>query len=203
MNLDLDIKHPETRNAKNTFNQIEIAAIKLFYEHGYHGTTVSNITKEAGVAAGTFYLYFPSKIVLYKHILALFSHNIRKHIAERASKVKSRYDKEREGIKAFIEYAKENPEMYNIIWESLYIDRELFESYYRTFAQRYVIGLDKAKDAEEIRNLDSETVAYVLMGITNFVSLKVLFNLGKKDENIDAIVDVVMEILQKGLFKNI
>ncbi len=203
MDLNLDIKQPETRNAKNTFDQIEKAAIKLFYESGYHGTTVNNITKEAGVAAGTFYLYFPSKIVLYKHILALFSHNIRKYIAERASKMTTRYDKEREGIKAFIEYAKANPEMYNIIWESLYIDRELFESYYRSFAKRYVRGLDKAKSENQIRDLDSETVAYALMGITNFVSLKVLFNLGKKDEDIDKIVDVVMEILQKGLFTNL
>ncbi len=197
----LEIKQPTTRNAKNTFLQIEKAAIKMFYENGYHGTTVNNITSQAGVAAGTFYLYFPSKLALYKHILSVLSHNIRKHIAEKVSKKTSRYEKEREGIRAFIEYARDYPEMYNIIWESLYIDRALFKDYYESFALRYVKGLEKAKENNEVRNLDSETVAYVLMGITNFVGLKVVFDLGQKNDDMEMIIDTVMTILEKGLFK--
>lgn len=198
--IDLDIKEPTTRNAKNTFDEIERAAIKLFYKSGYHGTTVKNITTEAGVAAGTFYLYFPSKLVLYKHILLLFSHNIRKHIAERVAKKETRFEKERTGIKAFLEYASENPEMYNIIWESLYIDRELFKDYYESFAIRYVNGLEKAKENKEIRDLDSEIISYILMGITNFIGLKVVMDLGRSNDDIDRIVDVTMDLLQSGLF---
>ena len=32
---------------------------KVLREKGYDSTTVSDIVKEAGVAQGTFYLYFP------------------------------------------------------------------------------------------------------------------------------------------------
>lgn len=198
---DLNIKQPTTRNAKATFSEIEAAAIKLFYENGYHGTTVGNITSEAGVAAGTFYLYFPSKLTLYKHILTSFSHNIRAEIATNVSKKKTRYDKEREGIRTFLAYAKENPEMYNIIWESLYIDRELFKEYYESFSRRYVAGLDYAVANGEIRNLDNEVVSFVLMGVTNFVGLKIIFNLGEGDNDIDRVTDIIMEIIEKGLFK--
>lgn len=41
--------------------QILKAARKVLDEKGYESTTVSDIVKEAGVAQGTFYLYFPSK----------------------------------------------------------------------------------------------------------------------------------------------
>jgi len=196
-----EIKEPTTRNAKATFNVILESAIDLFYKNGYHGTTVANITGDAGVAAGTFYLYFPSKLLLYKHILTTFSHNIRREIAEKVSKADTRYEKEREGIKAFINYANKNPQMYNIIWESLYIDRELFKDYYRSFADRYVKGLKFAIDNDEIRDLDTEIVSFILMGITNFIGLKVVLDLGNHNDDIDYIVDVVMEFVRKGLFK--
>ena len=41
--------------------QILTAARKVFREKGYDATTVADIVAEAGVAQGTFYLYFPSK----------------------------------------------------------------------------------------------------------------------------------------------
>lgn len=53
-------KPPETRRA-----EILDAAIRLFDEAGYDQTTVQHIASAAGVAAGTVYLYFPSK----EHVL--------------------------------------------------------------------------------------------------------------------------------------
>lgn len=41
--------------------QILKAARKVLDEKGYESTTISDIVKEANVAQGTFYLYFPSK----------------------------------------------------------------------------------------------------------------------------------------------
>jgi AcrR family transcriptional regulator len=198
---DTNIRIPQTRNALGTFNMILDAALEMFYQSGYHGTTIKDITQKAGVAAGTFYLYFPSKLALYKHILITLSHNIRKEIASKVALKKTRLEKEREGIKAFIEYVQENPEMYNVIWESLYIDRSLFKDYYESFAARYARGLNAAVEAQEIEPLNTEVIAYVMMGITNFIGLKVLLNLGSNNEDVDAIIDTVMVLLQSGLIK--
>ena len=41
--------------------QLLKAARKVFRANGYDGASVSEIVREAGVAQGTFYLYFPSK----------------------------------------------------------------------------------------------------------------------------------------------
>jgi AcrR family transcriptional regulator len=37
------------------------AALKLFTERGFHGTSTAEISKEAGVATGTLFNYFPTK----------------------------------------------------------------------------------------------------------------------------------------------
>ena len=53
-------KPPEARR-----QEILDAAIRLFDQAGYDQTTVQHIAQAAGVAAGTVYLYFPSK----EHVL--------------------------------------------------------------------------------------------------------------------------------------
>lgn len=199
--MDFEVKVPTSRNGIATFNLIIDTAIKLFYEQGYFQTTIKDITSEAGIAAGTFYLYFRSKFVLYKYVLMQFQHDIRKVIAERVNEVEGRFEKEKEGIKTFIKYAIENPHSYNIIWESLYIDKNLFIDYYSGFAKRYERGLDKSIQDGEMHDVDTELVSYILMGVSNFVGLKVLLNLGTNNEDVDQVVDNVMDIIRTGIFK--
>ena len=45
------------------------AAQKVFAKHGYHDARTSEIAREAGVAAGTLYNYFPSRDYIF---LSLF-----------------------------------------------------------------------------------------------------------------------------------
>lgn len=199
--MDLDIKIPTTRNGKATFNIITETAIKVFYKKGYHTTTIKDITTEAGIAAGTFYLYFKNKFVLYKYVLTEFQHDIRRRIAEKVALVDGRFEKEKEGIKTFIKYAIENPHAYNIIWESLYIDKQLFVDYYSGFAKRYERGLNKSIKDGEMHDVDTELVSYILMGVANFVGLKVLLDLGENNGDVDHVVDTVMNIIKTGIFK--
>ena len=46
------------------------ATMELITEHGFHATPMSMIAKQAGVAAGTIYNYFPSKDVLINQLYA-------------------------------------------------------------------------------------------------------------------------------------
>jgi len=48
------------------------AAIDLMSEKGYHRTTVADIVKAAGVAQGTFYLYFDSKKAMFQKLMDRF-----------------------------------------------------------------------------------------------------------------------------------
>ena len=49
---------------KDRRNKIIIASAKIFSKNGYNNTKTSEISKEAGIAAGTLFNYFPTKIDL-------------------------------------------------------------------------------------------------------------------------------------------
>jgi len=45
------------------------AARRVFADRGYHETTVEDVTRAAGVAKGTFYLYFDEKREIFLAII--------------------------------------------------------------------------------------------------------------------------------------
>ena len=49
------------KQVKDKRTAIMDAALKLFTERGFHGTTTAQISKDAGVATGTLFNYFPTK----------------------------------------------------------------------------------------------------------------------------------------------
>lgn len=57
----------ETREARRA--QILESALQVFSERGYHGASVSDLVAAAGVARGTFYLYFDSKDAVFRELL--------------------------------------------------------------------------------------------------------------------------------------
>lgn len=60
------------------------AALKLFVEFGFHGTPTSKIAKEAGVANGTLFHYYPTKeeliLALYKNIKSRLNEHMYAHV---------------------------------------------------------------------------------------------------------------------------
>lgn len=48
------------------------AARRVFATHGYHATSISHLIDEAGIARGTFYLYFDSKKAIFDELLEQF-----------------------------------------------------------------------------------------------------------------------------------
>src|SRR5215470_16876440 len=50
-----------TGDAASTERRIIDAATEMFYERGYHGTTMREIAAGVGIKAGSLYNHFPSK----------------------------------------------------------------------------------------------------------------------------------------------
>jgi TetR/AcrR family fatty acid metabolism transcriptional regulator len=76
--------------------QIIEAAVRVFARRGYYNSRVSDIAREAGIAAGTIYLYFKTKddilVTLFRDKMAEFVDSLRKAIAgerDAASKVRT------------------------------------------------------------------------------------------------------------------
>jgi len=56
-------------NAKSIRDDLLAAAAAVVGKYGYANTSITRVTKLAGVASGTFYLYFPSRQALLDQIL--------------------------------------------------------------------------------------------------------------------------------------
>lgn len=196
------LKMPKTPKGVETLNNILSAAAQLIYERGYHGANIGDITKLAGVATGTFYVYFDSKLSLYRYMLLQFGHSIRRELSDKTKNCRTRREAERAGLIAWLEYVQAHPYVYNIIWESLYVDRALFTEYYETFSKAYVSGLKAAQENGEVIEADLESLSYALMGISNFVGLKYcMFSDTKAD--FEKVADDIMKVLDKGMFTGI
>lgn len=195
------VNMPRTKRGRTTLNNILSAAAQVIYEKGYHAASINDITSLAGVASGTFYVYFDGKYNLYKYLLLQCSHKIRKHLSRSIQGCETRREAERVGLKAWLEFIVENQYMYHIIWESLYVDYNLFVQYYETFGKAYKEGLDKAKKSGELGDIDTEVLAFTLMGASNFLGLNwCLFQ--RDPSTIDHVVDEFMKIIEGGVFQS-
>ncbi len=58
---DISQESAPARRKAGSGLRIKAAARKLFVERGYHATRPQDITREAGLGHGTFYLYYPDK----------------------------------------------------------------------------------------------------------------------------------------------
>lgn len=165
-------RQPRTARGEATRQKLLDAAEALFGRSGYHATAVGDITRRAGVAQGTFYLYFESKEEVFTELVRHLSRSLRRFIAEDVSGVEGRLAIEEAGLRSFLRYAAEHRDLYRIVFESQYIDPELFRWYYERMAQGYTQGLASAMEAGEIRRLDPETVAWALMGAAHFMGMR-------------------------------
>lgn len=199
--LDVKGTHPpKTRLGLTKIQALLSAAEKLFTQSGFSAVSVSDICKEAHTAVGTFYIYFETKTDIYRYLVEQYKHNIKHELARCITGCKTRIEVEREGIKCFIRYSTANPSVYNIIWGSLAVDKQMFAEYYESFAKSYARALTGSKD--ELIVDDVTSLAYMLMGITNFLGLRAIFE-NMNDEQIDAAIDkAIMPVLQSGMFRS-
>lgn len=198
------VNFPKTQIGKAKLDRICTAALGIFSQRSFFETPILDICKESGIAVGTFYIYFEDKLALYDFLLFNYKIDIITNLqrALEEAHCTTRKEKELAGIRAFIEYIIKNPSAYTIIWGSLSVDPAAFTDYYTSFARSYLKGLEQDKD-ELKEGLDLLGVAYALMGITNFLGLKVLMEKDYSKENIDNLVEkVLVHFLSGGIFKD-
>lgn len=192
---------PKTSIGEKTFKRIITTGKKLFAKNGYQATSINDVILKSKVAAGTFYIYFDSKLALYLYLLEDYRHKIREASSEAIRGLTTRAEIERAGLKAFILYVRKDPLAYKVVWESLFVDQKIFKEYYESFSLSYQYHLKKFVENGEVRNdINLETLSYILMGISNFVGLQILFKESVSDEEVDFVVEESMKILQKGMF---
>lgn len=164
-----------TARGERTRRRLLSAGEEVFGRRGFQFASIAEITQQAGVAQGTFYLYFGTKRDLMRAIVEERGHEMRATLARAAAAVEGRLAKERAGFTAFFNWMARHRALYRVVRQAEYIDADLYRSWYRELASSYVTALRAAVDAGEIAAVeDVETLAYALMGIGDFVGMRYL-----------------------------
>ena len=165
-------KEPKTRRGRETRNRLLEAAEIEFGEKGYHEAAISGITGRAGVALGTFYVYFDSKEEIFRALVSHMNHLTRQWIAERVSRSPDRLTAERRGIEAFIEFVRQHRNLYRIVAEAQFVAEDAFRDYYSVFASAYREQLERAAQDGDIRDGDHEVWSWALIGMNVFLGMR-------------------------------
>lgn len=161
---------PRTARGQRTREMLIRAAEDEFGDAGYYEAGIAGITRRAGVALGTFYLYFSSKEELFRALLWSLNHDLRRTLNRATRDLTTRAEQEEEGLRAFFRFLARHRKLYRIVKEAESVDPRLYRDYYERIADRYGRGLARAMNRGEFRRLDPELVAYALMGIADFTA---------------------------------
>lgn len=167
-----DFKRPLTPRGQRTRQKVLDAAETVFGERGYDRASIVEITQRAGVAQGTFYVYFPDKQAVFTELVRELSHRLRRAVAVAVDGVENRLDAERLGFRAFFDFTLEHRNLYKVVRQAEFVDEDLYRWYYRRMAEGYIKGVQRAMEDGQIRRMDPEAVAYCLMAISDFLGMR-------------------------------
>ena len=157
---------------ESTRQAIFQAAERVFGQRGVNRANISDITREAGVAQGTFYVHFGSKRDLIEGFVKYINQKMRRELQRPVAMTRDRRDAERVGLLAFFEFLRYHREIYRVVPECEMIDRKVSLWYYKRVAQGYIQGLQQGIGRGEIRNLPAVFLGRSIMGLTHFIGLK-------------------------------
>ncbi len=163
---------PLSKRGLDTRRRLLDAAEAVFGELGYHDASIVKLTEAAGVAGGTFYLYFDSKKAIFEELMRDLNRRIRHAMSEGAVRGTTRVESELLGFDAYFRFTAEHPALYRIIRQSEFVAPEMLRFHYDRVSQGYMAALRKAVDDGELGELDPEVTSYALMGLGELVGMR-------------------------------
>jgi AcrR family transcriptional regulator len=157
--------------SKNKQDDIYAAAMHLFAERGYDGTTVPMIAEAANVGAGTIYRYFENKEALVNSLFMQCVLNF-------SDAIKTGYPYEANTREQFshifthlFEFAKNNVDAFlfiNAHDDGYYLD-ENSKKTFSDFLSFFIVAIERGKERGNIRDLPSAALIAIVYGPINIL----------------------------------
>lgn len=189
---------PATARGRATRQALLAAAEEVFGEASYAGAAITEITRRAGVAQGTFYVYFTHKKAIFLELVEHLGSELRATLTRAVDGAEGRLAVEEAGLRAFLAFTRKHQNLYRIVRQAEFIDEEAYKTYYRRFAEGYRTGLAQCVAAGEVAPVDLEALSFALMGISDFIGMR--WVLWAPDEPVpEAVIEAVMHLLRHGI----
>jgi AcrR family transcriptional regulator len=187
-----------TQRGERTRARLLKAAEDVFTELGYHEASIVKIAEAAGVANGTFYLYFSGKQGIFDELVEDLNSRVRHAMADAASQGETRADAERLGFDAFFRFTAEHPGLYRVIRQAEFVSPRALRLHYERIVAGYVRGLEEAMEGGEIATGDPEVLAWALMGVGEMIGRRWIL-WGDTDEIPTHVFEEAMRFVERAL----
>jgi AcrR family transcriptional regulator/predicted DNA-binding transcriptional regulator AlpA len=194
---------PETYMRDKRKQQIKDAAFEVFLEKGFQHTKIQDITTAAGISTGTFYLYYMDK-------RALFMDMVDEVIRNTLMTVEDAVKKESDILiraKAVFRFYMENygyfsgiiNQLRGMMAEDEPLPREKFITLHSQLANSIMREVRAAINNGLIRDIDPELLTESIMGIVEFLSLRLSFD---DKYTIRRVISFMIDLLMHGISKS-
>jgi AcrR family transcriptional regulator len=188
--------------APDARDQIFAAAAKVVGELGYSAASITRITEEAGMAQGTFYLYFASRQSLFDELLPHVGKDMLHFVGTRVAGAKDILDMEERGFRAFFEFLGSNPGFFRILNEAEVAAPKAHEEHFRRTVSHFVQAIEAAMQAGQVRNFkrsEIETLVYVLMAARSYLYMRYVKGQGASTRLPEKVIKTYMRLVRSGL----
>lgn len=178
----------------------------MFAKRGYHPTTIDDIVAEAGVARGTFYLYFEDKRAVFSDLIDRFSQKITMAIlridtADGSSDVAEQV---RANIRGILGVALSERAMTKILFtDALGIDsafdRKLL-TFYDTVVQLLTESLREGQALGIVSDGEPRVLSYLTIGALKELLYQAV-TLGLAEESADVLTQQIFDFLCSGYLR--
>jgi len=186
--------------------QILGVARELFSKRGYHQTTIDDIVAQAGVARGTFYLYFEDKRAVFSDLVDRFAGQLSMAIVRIVTDDAGRSvtAQVRENIRAIIATALADRAMTKILFSDAIgvdpaFDRKL-QTFYDTVVQLLTESLKDGQALGIVADGEPRVLAYLTIGALKELLYQAV-TLGFAEESADVLTAQMFTFLAGGYLR--
>ena len=190
-------------NEQQKKRRIEIleSAETIFSSAGFHKADMNEIAKQAKIAKGTVYLYYPSKKELFIAVIKDGLESLSKNITIEVEKIEDSVGKIKKAISTYMLFFRDHQALYRIL---LHPDLELMDDIVETMKSvklsklpQITETIQKGIEDGQIRKVDEEAVSYMILGMIDLLLFQWLSNPNK--EPIEKKIEQINEVLFKGI----
>lgn len=176
------------------------AAVSVVGEGGYAAATVSQITKLANVAQGTFYNYYPSRQDLLDQLLPTLGEEMLDFIRTKVRGSTDQIELERARFRAFFDYLIQAPQFMRILYEAQLFAPVGYAKHMQNVTKNYIRALENGGLGKRFSPDELTVITSIMMGARSYLSYAFAYNGGEVHPPPEFVFSAYDKLMLHGLF---
>jgi AcrR family transcriptional regulator len=147
----------------------------VFGQRGFRQASVAEICRRSRVANGTFYQYFVDKEHIFLKLVERMTSQLQARLQAAVDPAAPALEQIKNSVRAHLELIGSQTALYRVFREAEFLQPDLPHRLYGHLADFYQHIVQEGQNRGQLHPLNPETVAFALIGLTEFIALRYWF----------------------------